>query len=87
MDPWVLVIVLFLVFAVIFFILKLMVDYPGLSHIQCIYSEETVREETLFENYQLEKLRKSVQKSTKRKKFIPSSSSNSSSYRLFYNYF
>ena len=84
-DSWGLIIVLFFIFAIVFFVIKQFIEYPGLLNLQCIYSDDNVTGETLFENFQMDKLRDSVhsQKSNSHKK--PSSSLPSSlsySYRI-----
>jgi len=82
-DSWGLIIVLFFIFAIVFFVIKQFIEYPGLLNLQCIYSDDNVTGETLFENFQMDKLRDSVhsQKSNSHKK--PSSSLPSS---LSYSY-
>ena len=64
-DSWGLVIVLFFFFAFIFFVIKLFVDYPGLLNLQCVYSDDRVTAEPLFEVFEMEKFKESVQRSKK----------------------
>ena len=59
-DSWGLVIVLFFLFAFIFFVIKMFMDYPGLLNLQCVYSDDSVTAEPLFEVFEMEKFKESI---------------------------
>ena len=64
-DSWGLVLVLILVTAVVFWVFRTVIEYPGLLNLQCVYTEdaETSNDTELFKNFRMDKLRASVRSS------------------------
>ena len=64
-DSWGLVLVLILVTAVVFWVFRTVIEYPGLLNLKCVYTEdlETGNDTELFKNFRLDKLRDSVRSS------------------------
>ena len=61
-DSWGLVLVLILVTAVVFWVFRTVIEYPGLLQLQCVYTEdpEGGNNTELFKNFRMDKLRDSV---------------------------
>ena len=61
-DSWGLVLVLIPVFAIIFWVFRTVIEYPGLLHLQCVYTEDAEggNNSELFKNFRMDKLRSSV---------------------------
>ena len=61
-DSWGLVLVLILVTAVVFWVFRTVIEYPGLLHLQCVYTEDADggNNTELFKNFRMDKLRDSV---------------------------
>ena len=63
-DSWGLVLVLILVFALVFWVFWTVIEYPGLLHLQCVYTEDGADNSELFKNFRMDKLRDSVRGSS-----------------------
>ena len=61
-DSWGLVLVLIPVFAIVFWVFRTVIEYPGLLHLQCVYTEDAEggNSSELFKNFRMDKLRSSV---------------------------
>ena len=61
-DSWGLVLVLIMVIAVVFWLFRTVIEYPGLLHLQCVYTEDAEggNNTELFKNFRMDKLRDSV---------------------------
>ena len=61
-DSWGLVLVLIPVVAIVFWVFRTVIEYPGLLHLHCVYTEDAEggNNSELFRNFRMDKLRSSV---------------------------
>ena len=66
-DSWglVLVLILVLVFAAVLWLLRTVIEYPGLLHLRCVVTEDSASGETqeMVTDFKMDKLRISVRRS------------------------